>query len=341
MFKFIFLSLLFYNHTFANELNLFTSRHYESDNKLFDHFTKKTGIRVNVVSGKSKVLEKRILEEGEKSKADILFLADAGALYSSQLKGLFTKLDQRRFNYVPKSLRNDFWIGITKRARILFYNPSILSKKEIKKITYESLADKKWEKAIAIRQSNNIYNQSLVASILEHNGKKKTEKWLNGLVKNFARSPQGNDRAQILMVASGKAKLAVANSYYYSLMLSGIKGAKQKKAAEKVLPIFPNQDGRGAHINISGAGILKFSPNKENALKFLDFLLTEETQFEFCNNSFEFSVLKDVESKKNIKAKKKVSIIYDGFKEDHTINVTVFGKRQTEAYILMKKAGWN
>ena len=335
MLKFIFLSLLFYNYSLADELNLFTSRHYEGDNMLFNQFTDKTGIKVNVVSGKSKVLEKRILEEGEKSKADILFLADAGALYSSQSKGLFTKLDQKRYNFISKSLRNDYWVGITKRARILFYNPNVTSVNEIKGITYENLADKKWDKAIAIRQSNNIYNQSLVASILEHNGERKTKKWLNGFVKNFARSPQGNDRAQILMVASGKAKLAVANSYYYSLMLSGIKGDNQKKAAEKVLPIFPNQNGRGTHINISGAGILKFSPNKENALKFLDFLLTEKSQLLFCNNSFEFSVLD------NLKSKKIGNNLNDHFKEDHSIDVTVYGKRQTEAYVLMKKAGWN
>ena len=335
MLKFIFLSFLFYNYSLADELNLFTSRHYEGDNMLFNQFTDKTGIKVNVVSGKSKVLEKRILEEGGKSKADILFLADAGALYSSQSKGLFTKLDQKRYNFISKSLRNDYWVGITKRARILFYNPNITSVNEIKDITYENLADKKWDKAIAIRQSNNIYNQSLVASILEHNGERKTKKWLNGFVKNFARSPQGNDRAQILMVASGKAKLAVANSYYYSLMLSGIKGDNQKKAAEKVLPIFPNQNGRGTHINISGAGILKFSPNKENALKFLDFLLTEKSQLEFCNNSFEFSVLD------KMKGKKIGNSLNNHFKEDHSIDVTVYGKRQTEAYVLMKKAGWN
>ena len=125
------------------------------------------------------------------------------------------------------------------------------------------------------------------------------------------------------------------NSYYYSLMLSGIKGDKQKKAAEKVLPLFPNQNGRGTHINISGAGILKFSPNKENALKFLDFLLTEKSQLEFCNNSFEFSVLD------NMKSNKIRNNLNDNFKEDHSIDVTVYGKRQTEAYVLMKKAGWN
>ena len=197
-------------------------------------------------------------------------------MYSAQSKGLFTKIKSSIVEEkVPKSLRNDHWFGITKRSRILFFNPNLLlSKKEIKDISYEDLSDIKWKNSIAVRQASNIYNQSLIASILEHNGVKKTEVWLEGLVNNFVRPPQGNDRAQILMVASGEAKLAIANSYYYALMLSGKKGIEQKKAAEKVKPIFPNQNNRGTHINISGAGIIKFSKNKENAEKFLEFLLT-------------------------------------------------------------------
>ena len=159
---------------------------------------------MNVISGKSKILEKRILEEGNNSKVDILFLADAGALYSAQNKNLFSKIKSEIIRKkVPSTLRNDFWVGITKRSRILFYNPNILSRKEIEQISYEDLSDEKWLDSIAVRQSNNIYNQSLIASMLEHNGVKKT-KWLKGLVKNFARPPQ-NDRAQILMVASSGA----------------------------------------------------------------------------------------------------------------------------------------
>ena len=169
--------------------------------------------------------------------------------------------------------------------------------------------------------------------MLEHNGVKKTKKWLKGLVKNFARPPQGNDRAQILMVASGGAKLAIANSYYYELMLSGKKGIEQKKAAEKVLPIFPNQLNRGTHINISGAGILKFSRNKKNAEKFLEFLLTNDSQSEFCSNSFEYPIIEDEEISK--------SIYKTNFKQDTSIDVSVYGKRQAEAFKLMKQAGWN
>lgn len=336
MFKVFLFLFIFVNSATANEINLFTSRHYESDAKLFKKFTDQTGIKINIISGKSKVLEKRIFEEGNNSKADILFLADAGALYSAQNKNLFSKIKSEFIKKkVPISLRNDFWVGITKRSRILYYNPNFLSKKEIEDISYEDLSDKKWLNSIAVRQSNNIYNQSLVASMLEHNGVKNTKKWLEGLVNNFARSPQGNDRAQILMVASGEAKLAIANSYYYALMLSGKKGIEQKKAAEKVIPIFPNQLNRGAHINISGAGIIKFSKNKKKAEKFLEFLLTNDSQSEFCSNSFEYPVIDD----KGVD--KPEYNLSSNFKEDTSIDVSIYGKRQAEAFKLMKKAGWN
>ena len=334
MLKFIFLSLLFYNYSLGDELNLFTSRHYEGDKMLFNQFTDKTGIKVNVVSGKSKVLEKRILEEGEKSKADILFLADAGALYSSQSKGLFTKLDQKRYNFISKSLRNDYWVGITKRARILFYNPNVTSVNEIKDITYENLADKKWDKAIAIRQSNNIYNQSLVASILEHNGERKTKKWLNGFVKNFARSPQGNDRAQILAVAAGEADIAVSNTYYLALMLSGKKGPEQQAAAKKVKPFFPNQNGRGTHMNISGAGLVKGAPNKANAIQLVEFLLSEEAQNHIVNNTFEYPMIAGVSPHPLV-----VNMGLD-FKQDLKTKVVNYGKRQADALEVMTAAGW-
>ena len=139
---------------------------------------------------------------------------------------------------IPESLRNEFWVGVTKRARILFYNPENTDSTEIKEISYEDLSNQKWRNSIAIRQANNVYNQSLIASLIEHNGVDKTKKWLEGFVKNFARPPQGNDRAQILAVASGEAKLAIANTYYYALMLSGKKGKEQQKAAQKLSLFF-------------------------------------------------------------------------------------------------------
>ena len=329
-------TFLIINFSVASEINLFTSRHYESDLDLFKEFTESSGIKVNVINAKSKVLEKRILDEGKKSKADILFLADAGALYSAEKKGLFIKYKPQNIEkIVPEALRNDYWVGITKRARILFYNPDLTPPSDVENISYEDLANEKWKGGIAIRQASNIYNQSLIASILEHNGPQKTEKWLKKFVNNFARIPQGNDRAQILLVAAGEAKLAIANTYYYALMLSGKKGKDQMKAAQKVKPIFPNQTNRGSHINISGAGILKFSKNKKNAQKFLEFLLTENAQEHICSNSFEFPILKNIETKKLI------SSINKDFKEDTDVDVSVYGKRQKEAFKLMKKVGWN
>ena len=330
-----FLSLFFVSSSYSNELNLFTSRHYPSDLILFKKFEEKTGIKVNVINAKSKVLEKRLLDEGSKSKGDVLFLADAGALYSAEKKGLFAKYNESQsLKLVPTSLKNDYWVGVTKRARIIFYNPNLVNYNEIKNISYEDLSSKKWRKSIAIRQSNNIYNQSLVASILEHKGEDFTREWLEKLVKYFSRKPQGNDRAQILSVAAGESKLAIANTYYYALMLSGKKGEDQKKAAQKVEPIFPNQNDRGAHINISGAGILSYSPNKKNAQEFLEFLLTKEAQTNLCNSSFEFPIIQNVSTNKlinNIKS----------FKEDIYIDVSTYGKRQAQAFKLMKKAGWN
>ena len=329
------ISIFFISSSYSSELNLFTSRHYPSDLILFKKFEEKTGIKVNVINAKSKVLEKRLLDEGSRSKGDVLFLADAGALYSAENKKLFAKYDQSKsLKLVPMSLKNEYWVGITKRARIIFYNPNLVQYNEIRNMSYEDLSSPKWRQSIAIRQSNNIYNQSLVASILEHRGENFTKKWLEELVKNFSRKPQGNDRAQILSVAAGESKLAIANTYYYALMLSGKKGEDQKKAAQKVEPIFPNQNGRGTHINISGAGILRFSPNKKNAQKFIEFLLAKESQTKLCNNSFEFPIIENVPTNKLINDIK-------NFKEDVDIDVSTYGKRQAQAFKLMKKAGWN
>ena len=195
---------------------------------------------------------------------------------------------------IGKHFRNEFWYGITKRARVIFYNPEITKYDDVKNINYEDLASEKWRNSIAIRQSNNIYNQSLVAYMIEVYGEKKATEWVRGLVKNMARSPQGNDRAQILGVAAKEGKIAVANTYYHSLMMSGKKGTEQKKAAEKVIPIFPGQNSKGTHINISGAGLLKHSPNKKNAIKLLEFFLSDKAQKHIVNNTFEYPISQNV-----------------------------------------------
>lgn len=328
----IFLSAHF---LYGNEVNIYTSRHYEADNELYEMFTAKTGISVNIISGSGNALMERLKAEGSNSPGDIFFTVDAGNLSRFQKEGFLQEIISEKVNnIVPEELRgpNNEWIAVAKRARVIFYNPESVSEEEIKNISYESLAESKWRNRVVIRSSSNMYNQSLVASLISAYGIEETERWAKNLVNNFFRVPQGNDRAQILAVANGLADIAVANTYYYGIMLSGRGGPVQLEAAKKVKIIFPNQSNRGSHINISGGGILKFSPNKMNAVKFLEFLLTEEAQKHIVNNTFEYPVLDGVKAHPLIEQ-------FGKFKEDQ-ISVAKFGELNPEAVRLMDRAGW-
>jgi iron(III) transport system substrate-binding protein len=319
----------------AKEVNIFSARHYDSDVQLYKKFTDKTGIKVNVVTGKDKALLKRITEEGKDSKADLYITADAGRLGAGQDKGLF----QRGANSsgiekaVPANFRTAYWTGIAKRARVIYYNPSKTTMPS--DFSYEDLADAKYKGKVVIRQSNNVYNQSLVASLIKNNGEKKTAQWAKGIVSNFARPAKGNDRAQILAVAAGEADYAVANTYYIALMLSGQKGAEQQAAAKKVKPFFPNQADRGTHMNISGGGILKNAPNKANAIKLLEFLVTPEAQEHIVNNTFEYPIIDGV------KPNNLIAQFGLDFKQDMKTKVSAYYKNQAKALKIMTEAGWN
>jgi len=319
--------------TSANEVNIFSARHYDSDVQLYKKFTAKTGIKVNVVSGKDKSLQKRIAEEGKDCVADLYITADAGRLSAYQEKGMFQIVSSKVLKAaIPSNFRSPYWFGIAKRARVIYYDPS--RTKPPGDLSYEDLADPKYKGKIVIRKSNNVYNQSLVASLIANNGKKKTAEWAKGLVNNMARKPKGNDRSQILAVAAGEADYAVANTYYIALMLSGKKGPEQQAAAKKVKPFFPNQDGRGTHMNISGGGVLKYAPNKANAIKLLEFLLTKEAQQHIVNNTFEYPMIDGVEPNKLI------AQFGLGFKQDLKTKVSKFGKNQADALKIMTEAGW-
>ena len=321
--------------TIAAEVNIFSARHYDSDIQLYEKFTAATGIKVNVVSGKDKALQKRITEEGADCVGDLYITADAGRLGAFAAKGMMQNAGWSKAikDAVPAQFRSAKWTGIAKRARILYYSKERVSSSEIQNLTYENLADAKWKNRIVIRKSDNIYNQSLIASLIHNNGKKNVDEWIKSFVNNFARSPKGNDRAQILAVAAGEADLAVANTYYYALMLSGQKGEEQQNAAKKVIPFFPNQSERGTHINISGGGILKDSPNPENARKLLEFLLTKEAQTHIVQNTFEYSILDNVEPHELIKK-------MGEFKQDLNTPVKNYIKYQSDAFEMMLKAGW-
>jgi iron(III) transport system substrate-binding protein len=326
---------LFANMTFAAEVNVFSARHYDSDIQLYEKFTAKTGIKVNVISGKDKALQKRITEEGADSKADLYITADAGRLGAFSAKGMFqNSMSPTIKAAVPANFRTSKWTGIAKRARIIYYSPERVSGAELLGLTYEGLADPKWKGRVVIRKSNNVYNQSLVASLIKNNGKKATAKWAKGVVSNMARDSKGNDRAQILAVAAGEADLAVANTYYLALMLSGKKGPEQQAAAKKVKPFFPNQGNRGTHMNISGGGVLKYAPNKANAIKLLEFLLTKEAQNHIVNNTFEYPMIDGVSPHPLV-----VSMGLD-FKQDLKTKVANYGKRQADALEVMLAASW-
>ncbi|MEK9886383.1 MAG: extracellular solute-binding protein [Pelagibacteraceae bacterium] len=321
----------------ANEVNVFSSRHYDTDIQLYEKFTNQTGIKVNIISGEDAALQKRIIEEGKDSKADIYITSDAGRLGLFDAKGMFqNSMSPLIIDKVPKNYRSENWTGISKRARIIFYSKDRVKNNEIENLNYEDLSNIKWKNRIAIRQSNSIYNQSLVASLISNNGIEKTKKWTEGFVKNFSRTPKGNDRAQILAVASGEADIAIANTYYYALMLSGQKGKDQQDAARNVTPFYPNQGNRGTHMNISGAGILKNSKNKQNAIIFLEFLLSKESQDHIVKNTFEYPIIKDFDSYELI-TNMNLEI---SFKEDLLTPVSDFAKYQPEALRIMLQSGW-
>ena len=321
---------------YASEVNLYTARHYDSDDALYQKFTDATGIKVNVVSGKGKALMERLASEGTNSPADVFITVDAGNLWKVQKDGMFQSINSSTIDsIVPENLRgpNNEWVGIAKRSRVIYYNPVNVSAEDMEGLTYEDLSDPKWKGRVAIRSSGNMYNQSLVASLIANNGVDATEKWAHRFVGNFARKPEGNDRAQIMAVANGEADVAVANSYYIGLMLSGKKGEEQQAAARKVELHFPGQDGRGAHINVSGAGLMKNAPNAGNAVKFIEFLLSEDAQSHIVNNTYEFPMLEGVAPSDLI------AQFGSGFKEDQT-SVASYGEFNPDAVKLMDRVGW-
>ena len=320
----------------AAEVNVYSARHYDSDIQLYEKFTAATGIIVNVVSGKDKALQKRITEEGADCIGDLYITADAGRLGAFQAKGMLQRAGWSKAikDSVSNNFRSAQWVGIAKRARIMYYSPERVSANDLNGMTYEGLSDPKWKGRVVIRKHNNIYNQSLVASLIKNNGKTATATWAKGVVANMARDSKGNDRAQILAVAAGEADIAVANTYYHALMLSGKKGAEQQSAAKKVMPFFPNQQDRGTHMNISGAGMLKYAPNKANAVKLVEFLLTKEAQEHIVNNTFEYPMIVGVSPNELVPGADL------SFKQDLKTSVKSYGDKQADAIEVMKAAGW-
>jgi iron(III) transport system substrate-binding protein len=278
-----------------------------------------------------------MIEEGADSSADLYITADAGRCGAFQAKGMTQGglTSDTIKSSVPKNFRTTHWVGVAKRARIIYYSPERVTGAELSGMSYEGLADPKWKGRLVIRKSSNIYNKSLVASLIENNGKTATREWAKGVVANMARDSKGNDRAQIMAVAAGEADIAVANTYYLALMLSGKKGAEQQAAAKKVKAFFPNQQGRGTHMNISCAALVKGAPNKANAIALVDYLLSAEAQEHFTNNTFEFPMIGGVSPNPLV-----VNNLGLDFNQDLTTKVSSYGKNQAAALEVMTAAGW-
>ena len=316
----------------SGEVNLYSARKEALIKPLLDHFSEQTGITVNLVTGKADALLKRLQSEGRNSPADLLITTDAGRLFRAQKAGLTQAVaTETLVQAVPSAYREPegHWYGLSLRARPIFYVKERVSAGELS--TYEDLADPKWAGRICIRSSGNIYNQSLVASMIANMGETKSEQWANGLVKNFARSPKGGDRDQIKAAAAGECAIAVANTYYYGAMVNS-KSDVERQAAEKVAIFWPNQSGRGTHVNISGAALTAHSRNRDNAVKLLEFLVQPESQSWYAEVNYEYPVRDGVAWSDLLQQ-------WGSFESDK-LNLSQLGSNNSMAVMIMDRAGW-
>ncbi|HUF64123.1 MAG TPA: extracellular solute-binding protein [Verrucomicrobiales bacterium] len=275
-------------------LNVYSHRHYEIDHQVNRLFTEKTGIEVRVVNAEADQLIERLKSEGENSPADILVTVDAGRMQRAKSEGLLQPFSSETLaKATPGKLRDpdDFWYPYTIRARVILIARDRVKPGEIQ--DYEDLAKPEWKGRLLIRSSSSSYNQSLAASLVTALGEEKAREWAKGIAKNLARPPQGGDRDQIKACAAGLADVCVSNTYYFGLLLNSPDPA-ERTAAEKMSIVFPNQDGRGAHVNVSAAGIVKHARNVDNARAYLEFLVTPEVQKLIANGSYEYPVSMDL-----------------------------------------------
>ncbi|MBW8381150.1 MAG: extracellular solute-binding protein [Youngiibacter sp.] len=259
-------------------VNLYTDRHYDSDDAIYAAFTEETGIKVNVVKGKSDELIERLKTEGEDTEADLFITADVGRLYRAQESGLLQATESKVLEAnIPDNLREPegYWFGLTKRARVIVYARDRVDESELS--TYEDLTDPKWKGRLLVRGADSVYNQTLVASLIELEGAEKAKEWAEGIVANLARDPKGGDRDQAKAIAAGEGDIAIMNTYYLGLMLTST-DPEEVKVAEGLGVFFPDQEGNGTHINISGCGVVKGANNSDNSVKILEFLSGEKAQ---------------------------------------------------------------
>lgn len=314
-------------------VNVYSGRHYDTDRALYDRFTEETGIQVKLIESPADTLIERLKAEGKASPADVLITVDAGRLWRAEEAGLFQPVHSSVLDAnIPASLRHPegLWFGLSKRVRGIVYARDRVTSDEAPK-RYEDLTDPKWRGRVCIRSSNNVYNQSLLGSIIAADGDDAARQWAAGLRANLAHDPRGSDTDQIRAVAAGECDVAVVNHYYYLRLATSTEPA-DRKVADTVRFVAPNQADRGAHVNISGAGVARYAPHRDYAIRFLEYLSTPEAQTLLASGNDEYPANPAV---KPVEALKLIGPV----KED-TVNAAVFGRNNAEALAIADEVGW-
>ena len=316
----------------ASEITVYTHRHYESDQALFAKFTEDTGVKINVVNASADELLLRMENEGEQSPADVLITVDAGRLERANEKGLLQSVSSDVLDEnVPAHLRDEekYWYGLSQRARVIVYDKDRFDPSELS--TYEALAGPEWEGRVLIRSSGNIYNQSLMASIIANLGEDAARSWAEEVVGNMAREPQGNDRDQMKALVAGEGDVAVVNTYYVGHLLNS-SDSTEVSVGQRIGIFFPNQDDRGAHINVSGAGVAAYAPNKANAVRFIEFLTSPEAQEALSESNHEYPVNPTVGPSELLSS-------WGEFKKDQ-LQLSKLGEYNKSAVLIFDEVGW-
>ena len=317
----------------ASVVNVYSSRHYDSDRTMFDAFEADTGIKVRLRESKGSALIEAMKVEGESSPADLVITSDAGSLYRFQSAGLLQPLQSEALD---QAIASEFrepgghWFGLAKRARVIVYDPERLSVEQVD--AYADLSAPELASEVCQRSSSNIYNLSLMADMIERLGPLEAEATARAIVQNFARAPKGGDTAQIQSVAAGECSAAFVNHYYW-VRLSQSGAEKDREVAQKTVLSFPEQDGSGTHVNVTGAGLAANAPNRENAVALLEWLATPKGQAMLVTETKEFPMVEGVDLPEGLSA-------LPDFKESQ-MPLTVFGERQAEAQKIYDRAGWN
>ena len=316
-----------------NVLNLYSARHYQTDEALYTNFTKATGIKINLIEGGEDALMERIKNEGVNSPADVFITVDVGRLWRAEQMGLFAPVKSKTLeSRIPANYRDPDgnWFGFSRRARIIVYNKTAIKAGEI--ANYEDLADAKYKGRICTRSGSHVYNLSLMGSIIGALGDEKAEAWAKGVATNLARPPKGGDTDQLKAAAAGECDIAVSNTYYFARLLRSDK-ADERQVADKLGVVFPNQSGRGTHFNISGGGMLKHAPHKEAAVKFLEYLASDQAQVYFADGNNEWPVVPNIAT--NNPALKAMG----AFKAE-TLTIATIGKNQPVAQKIFDRVGY-